>query len=67
MGTVTPRFKVLGALGAMGVSASVTAYHSAIENPVGFNRFMYGFSEFRKTGSWPNLDSTETVNKNVLD
>ena len=57
---INPRFKVLGALGAMGASASVTAYHSAIENPMGFNRFMFGWTEYLKTGNWPSLDKVQS-------
>jgi len=44
IGGCSPRLKVLAALGAIGVSGANITYHSAIENPVGFNRFMYGFS-----------------------
>ena len=39
------------------------SYHSAIENPVGFNYFMYGLTEYRRTGNWPNLAQMQ---KNVM-
>jgi hypothetical protein len=64
MSNVSPRFRVLGALGAAGVSATTITYHSAIENPVGFNRFMYGLTEYRRTGHWPSLES---IKNNVSD
>ena len=61
---VSPRLRVLGALGSACVTASQVTYHSAIENPVGFNRLMWGLSEYRRTGSWPCID--QKVN-NVSD
>ena len=57
IGNCSPRLRVLGALGATGVSATTITYHSAIENPVGFNRFMFGLTKFRETGQWPSLES----------
>jgi hypothetical protein len=59
----------LGALASAGVSASQVTYHSAIENPVGFNRLMWGLSEFRRTGAWPNLEqvASATNDKQVND
>lgn len=61
--------RVLGALASAGVSASQVTYHSAIENPVGFNRLMWGLSEFRRTGAWPNLEqvASATNDKQVND
>jgi len=53
---VNPRLRVLGALGSAGVTASQITYHSAVENSVGFNRLMWGLSEYRKTGTWPSID-----------
>lgn len=60
---VSPRFRVLGSLGSAGVSASQITYQSAIENSVGFNRLMWGLSEYRKTGSWPSIDKINDDNK----
>lgn len=57
LGNCTPRLRVLGALGASGASAATITYHSAIENPVGFNRFMYGLNRISNTGEWPSLES----------
>lgn len=59
---VSPRLRVLGALGSAGVSATQITYHSAIENPVGFNRLMWGLSEYRRTGSWPSIDQIAKQN-----
>lgn len=56
----SPRLRVLGALGAAGASASTIAYQTAIENPVGFNRFMYGLSTWRETGKWPSLEEIKS-------
>lgn len=70
---VNPRFRLLGALGAGGVSTGQVIYNSAIENSVGFNRLMFSLTEYKKTGNWPSLDqmlrsnsySEEAVNSNV--
>lgn len=62
----SPRLRVLGALGAAGVSATTVVYQGAIENPVGFNRFMYGASQWLQTGTWPSLEQIQNsipVNK----
>jgi hypothetical protein len=64
---ISPRTRVLGALASAGVSATQITYHSAIENPVGFNRLMWGFSEYRRTGEWPSLDQiAKTTNDKQL-
>jgi hypothetical protein len=67
MPNVSPRLRVLGALGAAGVTAGQVTYHSAIENPLGFNRLMWGYSEFRRTGSWPSLDQLNNVSEGQLE
>jgi len=48
---VSPRLRVLGALSSAGVTAGQITYQSAVENSVGFNRLMWGLSEYRKTGT----------------
>jgi hypothetical protein len=53
---VSPRLRVLGALSGGGVTAGQVTYHSSLENSVGFNRLMWGWSEFRRTGNWPSID-----------
>jgi hypothetical protein len=53
---VSPRLRVLGALGSAGVTATQITYHSAVENSVGFNRLMWGITEYRKNGVWPSID-----------
>jgi hypothetical protein len=60
----SPRLKVLGALGSMSVSATTVAYQTAIENPVGFNRFMFGLSEYNRTQKWPSI---EEIKNSVSD
>jgi len=42
--------RVLGSLGASGVIAANITYHSAIENPVGFNIFMWSITEYQRSG-----------------
>ena len=69
MNGVSPRLRVLGALGSAGVAGTQIMYHSAIENSVGFNRLMWGLTEFRETGKWPGLEDVAsrtnetTINK----
>jgi len=50
-----PRVKVLAGLGALGVLSGMTFYTMAIENPIGFNMYMYSLSEYFNNGKWPNL------------
>lgn len=66
---VNPRMRVLGALGAGGVSGGNIIYHSAIENSIGFNRLMWSVSEYRRSGIWPSLDKIrdDKVNDFVSD
>ena len=63
----TPRMRVLSALGAAGVTSTQIVYHSAIENSVGFNRFMFGWTIYKETGVWPSIDeiSRRTSNSNT--
>ena len=55
---VNPRVKVLAALGATGVTATSIFYHTALEQPEGFNRFMFGISTYAKTGHYPSLEAS---------
>ena len=59
--TCSPRLRVLGALGSMGVSLTTILYQTAIENPVGFNRFAYpyglGLDSMCKGKGWPSLEA----------
>lgn len=55
LANVNPRLRVLAALGVGGFSTANMMYHSAIENPYGFNRFMYGLNTYFKTGQYPSL------------
>ena len=64
----SPRLRVLGALGAAGASATSVVYQTAIENPVGFNRFMFGANTRLKTGHWPSLEEiSNSVPSKQLD
>jgi len=37
---------VLGALGALGISAGNYFYRIAVENPIGINSYMYSITEY---------------------
>jgi len=64
---VSPRLRVLGSLGASGVSAANITYHSAIENPVGFNRFMWSITEYQRSGVWPTIEQASQVSQKTVD
>jgi hypothetical protein len=55
-GFISPRGRVIGALAAAGVTTSHIAYNTALKNSVGFNRLMWGWSEYNATGKWPSVD-----------
>jgi hypothetical protein len=57
---VSPRIRVLGTLGVVGVIASLVTYHSTLDNFLGFNRLMWGWAEYRRTGYWPSVDKVAT-------
>lgn len=57
LGNVTPRARVLAAIGAAGATSTHIIYNSAIENSVGFHRLMYGWTEYKRTNKWPSLDA----------
>lgn len=70
--TFNPRLRVLASLGALGVSGTGILFHSILQQPVGFNRFCWGYSVFRETGTWPSLEQANQTTadkyvKNVLD
>ena len=56
LANINPRARVIAALGATGASTSLVLLNSALENSVGFNRFMFGLTEYNRTGRWPNID-----------
>jgi hypothetical protein len=47
----TPRQKLVAALAATGVVPPTVIINTAIENPNGFNMFLHGYSEYRRTGT----------------
>nr|YP_009504993.1 hypothetical protein [Lyophyllum shimeji]AWW14112.1 hypothetical protein [Lyophyllum shimeji] len=47
------RLKATAALGSLAVTVPSMIVHTAIENPNGFNRLMFSWSEYIKTGDWP--------------
>lgn len=48
-----PRIKAIAALGSLGVSIPSIVLNQAIENPKEFQRLMYSWVEYKKTGTWP--------------
>ena len=55
---ISPRLRIITSLGAGGITATNIAYHSAIENSIGFNRFMWSLNVSASTGKWPSIDET---------
>lgn len=56
IGALNPRVRVLFSLAAAGVSGSTIAFLSVLENSVGFNRLMWGMSEYNRSKNWPSVD-----------
>jgi hypothetical protein len=58
--------KAIAAFATLGVTAPMAVFSMAIENPNGFNRLMYSWIEYNRTGVWPgnipNQVSNNTVN-----
>lgn len=52
-----PRLRVLGAIGAAGISSGHIVFNSALTHPQGFHSVMYAISEFKRTGEYPSLSS----------
>ena len=63
---LTPRGRLVAALAAAGITTTNNIYYSALENSVGFNRFMWGITEHAKTGKWPSLDEAYRQNSDSL-
>ncbi len=66
---VNPRMKVLSALSAAAITTGNVIYHSALENSLGFNRFMFGLTRYNnQANTWPSVEveamkvSEETIN-----
>lgn len=51
-------------MASLGVTAPLWFY--AIENPNGFERLMYSFSEYKRTGRFPNPSNVLTVSTEDL-
>ena len=56
LGITNPRLRAGIALTSMGVSTAVITAQTIIENSVGFNRLMWGYSEYNRTNRWPSAD-----------
>lgn len=59
-----PRARAMAALAATGASTSLVILSSALENAVGFNRLMFGMTEYNRTGRWPSI---EEINSKFSD
>lgn len=57
LGGLNPRARFIASLSAMGASTSLVMYNSTLI--VGFNRFMFGLTEYNRTGRWPNIDNVQ--------
>ena len=45
--------KAIAAFATVGVTVPMAVFSMAVENPNGFNRLMYSWIEYKRTGSWP--------------
>lgn len=66
MGGISPRFRALTALGAAGVTTTQILYKSALDNSIGFNRLMWGYSEYKKNKEWPSIDKAYSQSDSKL-
>jgi hypothetical protein len=66
LSALSPRLRVITALGATGASAALITATSAIENSIGFNRFAYAWSVFNHSGEWPSIDKVSTPEERFL-
>lgn len=72
IGGLSPRGKVIAAISAMGTTTAITFSTIILENSVGFNRLMFGLTEYNRTKQWPSLDmiykpSDAEVNKSATE
>ena len=56
----SPRVKALAGLGSLGVSISSVVLNHALVNPNGFDRLMYSWAEYNRTGSWAAIITGNT-------
>ena len=54
MHSASPRVRVITAIGTLGVTVPSIVYTTAVENPNGFNRLIFSWMEYRRTGRWPS-------------
>ena len=57
----SPRVKTAAALSSLGITIPMTVLSQAIENPNGFNKFMYCAIEYKRTGRWPLLPQDRVI------
>ena len=62
----SPRAKAIAGLATIGVTAPSALWFHAVENPNGFERVMYSFSEYKRTGRFPNPNNVKDVSVDEL-
>lgn len=53
---ITPQARLIAGFGAAGFIAANIAFHAALEHSLGFNRFMFGITEYIRTSRYPSLE-----------
>lgn len=58
LGGMSPRLRAILSLSAAGITSSTITIttQTVLENPIGFNRLMWGVTEYRRTNQWPSID-----------
>ena len=59
LANANPRARALAVLAVTGASTSLVLIHSALVNSVGFHRFLFGLTEYNRTGIWPSIDEVQ--------
>ena len=63
----TPKIKATAALTSLGVTIPMSIFSQIVENPNGFNKFMYSYFEYNRTNRWPLLAENRVITDNQLD
>jgi hypothetical protein len=54
---IPARNRLMVAAGAAGAITALGLVNSACKNPIGFNRFVEGWTEYNRTGGWPCVNN----------
>lgn len=63
----TPKIKATAALTSLGVTIPMSIFSQIVENPNGFNKFMFSYFEYKRTNRWPLLAENRVITDNQLD